>query len=143
MTAGGDAPGGGDVDLSDDPAAAVRERVADRLTVPDGDRGRRVVHEPTGTELVSVRRFEPTRRIDRDSEFATQFERPVDPDGGTVDDGTSSGLYAGWFKSKLLEDDEFAAALSDLYGERLGCHCLPQPCHGEVILEHLAEAHDG
>jgi hypothetical protein len=130
-------------DLLDDPVGAVRERTPDCLTVPEADRGRRIVHEPTGTELVSVRRFDPTRRIDGESPFANQFDRTPHPEDGTVDEGAALGLYAGWFSGQLLEDPDFADAVSDLYGERLGCHCLPHPCHGEVILEHLAEAHDG
>ncbi|MFB6080700.1 MAG: DUF4326 domain-containing protein [Haloferacaceae archaeon] len=132
-----------DVDPLDDPVGAVRRRVPDVLTVPAADRGRRIVHEPTGTELVSSRRFEPTRWIDRRSEFANPFERVLDPDGGTVDGDVSDGLYEGWFRGRLLESREFAAAVDDLSGERLGCHCLPRPCHGEVILVHLARAHEG
>lgn len=123
----------------DDPVGAVRERVPDSLTVPEADRGRRIVHEPTGTELVSSRRFEPTRWIDDRSRFGHPFAH--DPDTNAVGDGGTVGLYVGWFRGRLLEDAGFADAVADLSGERLGCHCLPRPCHGEVILEHLAEAH--
>lgn len=140
---GGDGGGGGEASgPPDDPVGAVRARVSDDLSVPESDRGRRIVHEPTGTELVSVRRFEPTRRIDGDSAFASPFERTPVPDDGAAD-GAARGLYEGWFRGRLLEEDEFAAAVADLRGERLGCHCLPHPCHGEVILAHLAAAHDG
>lgn len=128
------------IDPLDDPVGAVRERVPDALTVPEADRGRRIVHEPTGTELVSSRRFEPTRWIDDRSEFADPFERALDAGGRPVDDEVSDGLYEGWFQGRLLESPAFAAAVDDLRGERLGCHCLPRPCHGEVILVHVAGA---
>lgn len=134
MTGGDGAP----TDPLEDPVGAVRERTPDVLTVPVADRGRRIVHERTGTELVSSRRFEPTRWIDGDSPFGNPFERTTVPGGDAA-----LGLYEGWFRGQLLEDDGFAAAVDDLYGERLGCHCLPHPCHGEVILAHLAAAHDG
>ncbi|MFB6280552.1 MAG: DUF4326 domain-containing protein [Haloferacaceae archaeon] len=139
MTGGSDDGGdGSSVDPLADPVGAVRARVPDDLTVPESDRGRRIVHEPTGTELVSVRRFEPTRRIDGDSPFAGPFDRPSVLGDGS--DAAAVGLYEGWFRGRLLEDESFAAAVSDLSGERLGCHCLPRPCHGEVILAHIAAA---
>ena len=47
-------------DPTEDPLAAVRARARGDLHVPEPDRGRRIVHEPSGTELVSGRRFEPT-----------------------------------------------------------------------------------
>lgn len=130
------------VDPLDDPVAAVRGRVPADLTVPGADRGRRIVHEPTGTELVTGRRFEPTRWIDDGSAFGDPFERTPVPGDGTGD-GADLGLYEAWFRGRLLEDDGFAAAVADLYGERLGCYCLPHPCHGEVILAHLAASYDG
>lgn len=132
---------GSETDPADDPVVAVRERTPDDLTVPGSDRGRRIVHEPTGTELVSSRRFEPTRWIDDGSAFGNPFERPGTPGDDAVDGATSLGLYEAWFRGRLLEDDDFAAPVGDLYGERLGCHCLPHPCHGEVILAHLAASH--
>ncbi|AZH27150.1 DUF4326 domain-containing protein [Haloplanus aerogenes] len=51
-------------------------------------------------------------------------------------------MYEGWFRGNLVENNEFAKAVEKLYGERLGCWCLPQQRHGEVILEHLAGAYD-
>jgi hypothetical protein len=47
-------------DPTTNPIAAVQTRVSGNLHVPQEDRGRRIVHEPSGTELVNGRRFEPT-----------------------------------------------------------------------------------
>lgn len=62
---------------------AVRARVCGDLHVPEADRGRRIVHEPSGTELVSGRRFDPTRWIDRRSRFGNPFT--LVEGGGEVD----------------------------------------------------------
>lgn len=36
---------------------------------------------------------------------------------------------------RMVEDQEFAAAIRSCRGKVLGCWCAPQPCHGEIILE--------
>jgi len=126
---------------TEDPLAAVRTRVRGDLHVVESDRGQRIVHEPTDTELVSACRFEPTRWIDRRSRFGNPFT--LVEDGGEIESRERSvALYEGWFRGNLVENDRFAHAVQELYGERLGCWCLPQQCHGEVILEYLAAAHD-
>ncbi|AXG09680.1 DUF4326 domain-containing protein [Haloplanus rubicundus] len=128
-------------DPTEDPLAAVRTRVRGDLHVPETDHGRRIVHEPSGTELISGRRFEPTRWVDRRSRFGNPFK--LVKDGGEVESREQSvALYEGWFRGNLVENGEFAEAVQELYGERLGCWCLPQQCHGEVILRHLAAAYD-
>jgi hypothetical protein len=129
------------LDPIEDPLAAVRDRARGNLHVPEADRGRRIVHKPSGTELVSGRRFEPTRWVDRRSRFGNPFK--LVEDGGKVESRERSiALYEGWFRGNLAENDEFAQAVQRLYGERLGCWCLPQQCHGEVILKHLAAAYE-
>ena len=34
-----------------------------------------------------------------------------------------------------------ATQLADLYGDRLGCYCVPELCHGHVILLYVRMAH--
>lgn len=34
---------------------------------------------------------------------------------------------------------DLLAALPELVGKRLGCHCKPFPCHGDVLLKLLRE----
>src|SRR5580704_4161358 len=43
------------------------------------------------------------------------------------------------YRAYLLGRPELLALLSDLRGRRLGCWCLPEPCHAQVIAE-LADA---
>jgi len=41
--------------------------------------------------------------------------------------------YEEWIKTQ----PELLAALPELKGKILGCHCVPQKCHGEVLLRLL------
>jgi hypothetical protein len=36
---------------------------------------------------------------------------------------------------------DLIAALPELAGKRLGCHCDPFPCHGQVLIRLLKEFH--
>lgn len=44
--------------------------------------------------------------------------------------------YRGDFYDRL-EDDAFERAVKDLRGQTLACWCVPQPCHGDVLVEYL------
>jgi len=44
--------------------------------------------------------------------------------------------YGQWFIQRL-KDPKFRLAVLELRGKRLGCHCSPQRCHGQVIAEYL------
>ena len=33
--------------------------------------------------------------------------------------------------------------MESLHGKRLGCHCKPKVCHGDVYVEYLAELNEG
>ncbi|WP_431040924.1 DUF4326 domain-containing protein [Streptomyces sp. P1-3] len=46
------------------------------------------------------------------------------------------------YRAYLLERPELLALLSSLRGRRLGCWCVPERCHAEVIAE-LADAGAG
>lgn len=39
------------------------------------------------------------------------------------------------FKYKLNSDIEFRNSVISLKGKRLGCHCKPLACHGDVIVD--------
>jgi len=43
------------------------------------------------------------------------------------------------YRTYLLSRPDLLALLPDLRGRRLGCWCVPEPCHGHVIAE-LADA---
>ena len=39
----------------------------------------------------------------------------------------------------MLPPTDLIAALPELAGDRLGCHCHPFPCHGDVLVRLLHE----
>jgi Domain of unknown function (DUF4326) len=49
-------------------------------------------------------------------------------------DGTREAVVAK-YRTYLLGRPDLLALLPDLKGRRLGCWCVPLPCHGEVIAE--------
>jgi len=54
-------------------------------------------------------------------------------------DGTREQVierYKKWFNF-LLRDKRFVDELNKLKGKTLGCFCVPQKCHCEVIIEYL------
>lgn len=53
-------------------------------------------------------------------------------------DGTRSEVLEK-YRAYLLERPDLLALLPGLRGRRLGCWCLPEPCHAQVIAE-LADA---
>lgn len=46
-------------------------------------------------------------------------------------------LYKLWFYYRLRTDEEFRDAAEGLRGQTLACYCVPDACHGEVILQWL------
>lgn len=44
-------------------------------------------------------------------------------------------LYEIWIRKK----PELLAALHELKGKTLGCHCAPLPCHGDVLVKLIKE----
>lgn len=53
-------------------------------------------------------------------------------------DGTRKAVIEK-YKSWIQTQPELLASLNELDGKVLGCWCTPLPCHGEVLLELLAE----
>ena len=43
------------------------------------------------------------------------------------------------YRAWLADQQDLLAALPELRGKRLVCHCHPRPCHGDVLAE-LADA---
>lgn len=46
-------------------------------------------------------------------------------------------LYSEYFDTRIRHDDEFRQAVQELEGKKLGCHCKPKDCHGDVIRRYL------
>jgi hypothetical protein len=69
--------------------------------------------------------------IGRGSIFGNPFEIGIDGDREQV-----IKRYQHWF-NMLTRDEAFVDQVLRLEGKTLGCFCVPQPCHGEVIVEWL------
>lgn len=57
-------------------------------------------------------------------------------------DGTRAEVlikYRAYFFDRVRRDSEFRKAVLALRGKRLVCWCKPLACHGDVIVEYLAE----
>ncbi len=72
--------------------------------------------------------------IGRGSPLGNQFaiEHGTDNDRGRVIERFREHFYA-----NIVTAPEMQKYLKSLRGLRLGCHCKPKPCHGDVIAEYL------
>lgn len=70
-------------------------------------------------------------RIDRRSEWGNPFETPADGDRETV--------IRNYGQHYLPHKPSLLSRLGGLRGKALGCWCVPEPCHGHVLLA-LVEA---
>lgn len=58
--------------------------------------------------------------------------------GGTGDDREDViRKYKEYFHTEILRDPEKKKRLLSLKGYKLGCHCKPLACHGDIIAEYL------
>jgi len=62
---------------------------------------------------------------------------PVGHQEGQYSREESIELFKKYFEEKLLSDPAFRNGLLGLKGLRLGCHCKPLDCHGDVIANYL------
>ncbi len=79
---------------------------------------------------VYIGRAVPRRRL-RASTWANPFK--IGPDGTRED-------VIAKYRAYLLERPDLLADVGSLHGQRLGCWCAPEACHGDVLAE-LAEQH--
>lgn len=52
---------------------------------------------------------------------------------------TAIDTYEKHIRNKLKTDPGFKWRLLRLRGQRLGCFCKPQPCHGDVLVKIIDE----
>ncbi len=71
--------------------------------------------------------------IDRSTIFGNPFFIGV---GGCNRKG-AIGNYKIYFYDRIKNDEDFRKKVLTLCGKRLGCHCKPLACHGDVIAEYL------
>lgn len=95
------------------------------------------------TEIVNGNKEECDLWIDRKSRFGNPFSIEDAPDSFPEDVKREYviHLYRTWFRCKVKNDEAFAEAVENLRGKKLGCHCKPKPCHGDVIKKWLDGYH--
>lgn len=55
-------------------------------------------------------------------------------------DGTREQVidrYRNYFQDRVRREPDFRALLENLRGKRLGCHCAPLACHGQLLVAYL------
>ena len=67
------------------------------------------------------------------------FLRPLGPIDHALGVGREDVIerYRTYFYEEIVNDPEKRKQILGLRGMRLGCHCKPLPCHGDVIAEYL------
>lgn len=61
------------------------------------------------------------------------------PYANTTTRGSAIRMYENRMRRFLKEDAGWRVDLKALAGKRLGCHCSPQPCHGDVLVKLFLE----
>ncbi|MBI1313673.1 DUF4326 domain-containing protein [bacterium] len=84
------------------------------------------------TTVVNVSRRRCDELIDRNTDFGNPFF--LGPDGSREAVLAKFRAYA---LRRMETDPAWAARVRALKGKRLGCHCKPKACHGDVYVEIL------
>jgi len=82
------------------------------------------------TTVINLRYERCDVRICRPTKWGNPYR--IGPDGNR---DTVIAKYREW----LLQQPQLLAELPTLRGKRLGCWCKPLACHGDVLVELLAE----
>ncbi len=97
----------------------------------------------TGTSIVNLNTHDCDIIIDRTSKWGNPF--PVGDsnilDVFTGKPYTREGCIAA-YRSWIADQTELLNSLDELVGKRLGCHCKPLACHGDVLLEIIENKYD-
>lgn len=83
------------------------------------------------TEIVNIRNQKPDVYCGRGSIFGNPYTIGIDGDRETV-----IKRYKDWFNF-CLRDSIFKNEVLKLKDKTLGCFCVPQKCHLEIIKEYL------
>ena len=76
------------------------------------------------TTVVNIAKSDYDVYIGRGSKWGNPFVIGVDGGRRTVIDR---------YREQLLGHQELLNDLHELRGKRLGCHCAPLPCHGDIL----------
>ena len=75
-------------------------------------------------------------RIDRRTKWGNPFPMRSEADRGRVVEA-----YRAWLWKEIQAGRITIESLAALHGLRLGCHCAPRACHGDVLSAAAAWAH--
>lgn len=53
-------------------------------------------------------------------------------------DGTRLEVIAK-YEAYIRDREDLLSCLPELVGNRLGCHCKPKPCHGDILVKLIRE----
>ena len=84
------------------------------------------------TRVVNLRREDYDTLVARPSKWGNPFQ--------IGRDGTREQVIR-MYEVHIRRRPDLIAALPELAGKRLGCHCKPLPCHGDVLVRLLHEFH--
>lgn len=76
-------------------------------------------------------------RIDRQTRWGNPFPMRKESDRDEVIKKYRHYLWQEIKSGKITLED-----LAALHGKRLGCHCAPRPCHGDVLAKAAAWAYN-
>lgn len=82
------------------------------------------------TEVVNLRNASYDVLIARPSKWGNPFQ--IGRDGNRE-------RVIKMYEVHIRRRPDLLAALPELVGKRLGCHCKPLPCHGDVLVKMLKE----
>lgn len=84
------------------------------------------------TRVVNIQYDRCDVYIGRGSPYGNPYS--IGPDGDRAEVLRKFAIY---LEEKLKLEPAFEAQLLALKGKILGCHCVPLPCHGDVIMKWL------
>lgn len=93
--------------------------------------------EASSTVVVNLKTEAYDVYIGRGSPWGNPYRIGCDGDRGQVVD-----LYETYMRGRLAASKPLRRDLLNLRGKRLGCFCKPLPCHGDVLMRLMQEAHD-
>lgn len=132
-------------DIASKEVSRILKKTSHRIIFWDGDELTKFVHQVLLSsrphKIIPVKTTKVVNR-DRGDEYDVYIGRRgpwgnpfvIGKDG---DRGEVIEKYKNYFYETLLRDSSRKDAIMELKGLRLGCHCKPNACHGDVIAEYL------
>lgn len=101
----------------------------DFCTIPFEKRTLLKNSKPPSTRVVNLQDEDYDILIDRTTKWGNKFKIK------TYGREKSILLYKEW----ILNNQDMMNSLPELKGKRLGCHCKPNGCHGDILVELVNE----